>query len=313
MASTLNEKPENHRSWHTATHRFSIFSEACNSGIVIHIIDMFHHSIMLVAYGAFAFFAHYADAAIYIFKSLIRATKALGRHCFDIEFEEDVKKHAHIQTTLDLIAMLFFISTIVLLTAVSTSIAPTIAWISALIGLTIVGYSDYYLTQKDSKENLDSSLQELLELTKQFIHQTELAELVDSVNLDEKFKAIEINYQSYQIKNKSYKLYVMLVAGLSALLICSSATIFATGIALVIMDVLAKVASAYLACLAIFRFHNYLQSKSMASKNNESESFTSWISKNSNKNQNSQELITQFAQTRELDLDFKDCQALKTF
>ena len=50
---------EHQKHWHKAN------EEASNSGIVINIIDMFNHSIMLIAAGAFAFFAHYADAFIY--------------------------------------------------------------------------------------------------------------------------------------------------------------------------------------------------------------------------------------------------------
>lgn len=56
---------EHQKHWHKANEAFGILSEASNSGIVINIIDMFNHSIMLIAAGAFAFFAHYADAFIY--------------------------------------------------------------------------------------------------------------------------------------------------------------------------------------------------------------------------------------------------------
>jgi hypothetical protein len=157
---------EHHKKWHQATEGFTIVSEICNAGIVIGIVALFYPSIMMI--GAFAFLSHYMDALIYVFKALIRATKALGRHCFKIKFEEDVEQHSTTQTTLDLIALLFFIGTIVLLTAVANPLAPTIAWILAWVGLGLVGYSDYYLSKVHAKENLDTSYQVLLECIKNY-------------------------------------------------------------------------------------------------------------------------------------------------
>jgi hypothetical protein len=54
----------------------------------------------------------------------------------------------------------------------------------------------------------------------------------------------------------------MLMIGIGALLICSSAAAITTGTAFIILSVIAKIASAYLGLIAIFRFLNYLKSKS---------------------------------------------------
>jgi hypothetical protein len=196
----MSSTPQEHAQWRSSITIFSALSEFCNAGIVIHIIDMFYHSIMLVAAGTFAFFAHYADVGIYIFKSLSRLTKLLGRSLLGIEFEEDIKKHSLLHCLLDFLALLFFITTIVLLFAVSSPIAGTLAWISALIGLSIVGYTDYYITQKDSKEQLDDALSELLNCLK--------SKKLD--NIDDLFNSLQDSYQTYQIKYKSYKLYLIL-------------------------------------------------------------------------------------------------------
>lgn len=305
MSSTPNEIIEHHRPWHKATHTFAVLSEACNSGIVIDIINMFYHSIMIVAAGMFGFLAHYADAGIYVFKSLIRATKAIGRYFFDIKFEEDVEQY-HLQTILDLISMLFFIATIVLFTAVSSPIASTIGWILALIGLSIVGYSDYYLPKTETKKNLDDALSYLLELTQKAINQDST---ITNESLDEGFQSLEIQYKLYQIKNNSFRLYMMLVVGLSTLLICNSATNFATGLTLVGLGIMAKIASVYLGCLAMVRFHNYLQNKSLPKVENSLLRFHQLFADETKKD--AKALIQEFSNTRNMELDFEHCQAIK--
>jgi len=330
--------------WDKATQYFGMFSEACNSGIVINIINMFEHSVMLVAYGALAFFAHYADAFIYVFKACIRATKGIGRTFFNIQFEDDVenwcdaellvkpskedkkavekqskilfiktvekfsigywsskncyveeelngemnailqkydtqkridkivdlekldqylklkqittlKKQNTLQTVLDLLALLFFSATIVLLITTSLPIAITIGWVTAFIGMVIVGYCDYYLPTLNARTKLDQELVTLLELIRK-------PENNQSHEVNEQYKVVEKLYQDYLKKNKSCNLYGLLVAGLAVLLICSSAMGFAAGLALIVLGVLAKIASAYLAGIAVFRCHNYFKSKS---------------------------------------------------
>lgn len=330
--------------WNKATQYFGMFSEACNSGIVINIIDMFEHSVMLIAYGALAFFAHYADAFIYVFKACIRATKSIGRTFFNIQFEDDVenwcdtelllapseddkkaveeqskilfikngenfsigywssencyveeelngemnallqkydtqkridqivdlekldeylkskqittlKKQNSLQTLLDLLALLFFSATIVLLITASLPIAITIGWVTAFIGMVIVGYSDYYLPTLSATTKLDQELRTLLKLIGE-------AQNNESPEIKEQYKVVEKLYQDYLKKNKSCNLYGLLVAGLAVLLICSSAMGFAAGLALIVLGVLAKIASAYLAGIAVFRCHNYFKSKS---------------------------------------------------
>lgn len=331
--------------WDKATQYFGMFSEACNSGIVINIINMFKHSVMLVAYGSLAFFAHYADAFIYVFKACIRATKGIGRTFFNIQFEDDLenwfdaellttepseedkkavmeqskilfiknsenfsigylssencyveeeivgemnklllkyekqkkidqivdlekldeylrlkqittlKKQNTLQTVLDLLALLFFSATIVLLITAFLPIAITLGWVTAFIGMVIVGYSDYYLPTLNAGTKLDQELGALLKLMRETQNN-------ESPEIKEQYKVVEKLYQDYLKKNKSCNLYGLLVAGLAVLLICSSAMGFAAGLTLTVLAVLAKIASAYLAGIAVFRCHNYFKSKS---------------------------------------------------
>ncbi len=351
--------------WDKATQYFGMFSEACNSGIVINIINMFEHSVMLVAYGALAFFAHYADAFIYVFKACIRATKGIGRTFFNIQFEDDVenwcdaellvkpskedtkaveeqskilfiktdekfrigywsskncyveaeldgemnallqkydtqqridkivdlekldqylklkqittlKKQNTLQTVLDLLALLFFSATIVLLITTSLPIAITIGWVTAFIGMVIVGYSDYYLPTLNAGTKLEQELGTLLKL----IGEKKNNELPE---IKEQYKVVEKLYQDYLKKNKSCNLYGLLVAGLAVLLICSSAMGFAAGLALIVLGVLAKIASAYLAGIAVFRCHNYFKSKSETEESRSKVNFDNFFDRPSEK------------------------------
>lgn len=310
MSATPNEKPNN-TNWHAATHYFSVLSEACNAGILIDVVHAFEPDITTVFYGILGIFAHYADIGIYVFKVLIRLTKALGRHFFDIQFDDDVKQHSILQTTLDIITMIFFITTIVLLMAISGPIAPTLAWISALIGLCIIGYSDYYLTQKDCKKNLDEALNVLVTLTKDCLNKPFLVYCQEEEALNKKFKALENQYKLYTTKNKSYRLYLMLVAGLSALLICNSATSFVTGLTLSVMSITAKIASVYLGLLAMVRYYNYQKSKNINTTDNPELDFVHHLGENLTLTLNAQDLITKFAEKRNMELDFENCQAIR--
>ncbi len=307
--SKVNDN-EHHKQLHKANEMFSVLSEASNSGIVINIIDMFQHSIMLIAGGAFAFFAHYADAFIYVFKACIRLTKAIGRTFFGIKFEEDVEKHNLTQTLMDILALLFFVATIVLLLAITISIAPTLAWISAFIGLTIVGYSDYYLTKVDAKENLDKELEQLICMTQQYLNEPKNSEKSQELETDLllKFKHVYKLYQDYELKNKSFNLYAMLIVGIAVLLICSSATIFTTGLACTILGIFAKIASGYLAGIALFRFANYIKSKQERGEANHGEEFLSFLNERpvaSEQFHSSAELFNEFSKQQNLALEYK--------
>lgn len=248
----------NPKPWWKTIEIFSVLSEFCNIGIVIGIVNLFYTPIRFIAFGAFALIEHYMEAFIYIFKALIRTTKILGRILFNIQFEEDVLQHNKLQTTLDLIALSLFIATVVLLTAVTSIYATTIAWVVSFIGLIVIDYSDYYLTKLASRETLKNNVLKLLTMI-----QSQMTEQVveDPQSLMKAFNELKLHYFQHEIKNKSFILYNMLLLGVGTLLICSSATAFTSGLTFLILGIIAKLASAYLGGIAIMRFHNYLKTK----------------------------------------------------
>lgn len=295
MASTSYEIT-NANKWKKATEFFALSSEFCNIGIVIGVINLFYPQIMIMWYGTFGFLAHYMDAFIYVFKSLIRATKALGRNIFKIEFEEDVKEYSNIQTILDLIALTLFIATIVLLTAVGSPIAVTVAWCIAWIGLGLVGYSDYYLPKVDQKQKLEEAKDEL-------VKQLDSKEgLNDDVN--SKWDHLVEQFKNYNTTNQSFKLYRFLMVGLGALLICSSASVFATGTACLVLGIIAKLASLYLVIIAICRFINWIRIK-CGTQTPSSEGTLTELKVN-NPELSSVELLNLFSKNKNVDLKFEE-------
>ena len=322
MSATPNELSQsNDHYWHNLTGFFSISSEVCNIGIVIGIVNLFFPEIMTIAYGVFGFLAHYMDAAIYLFKSLIRATKALGRHVFKIKFEEDVDKHTNTQTALDLLALALFITTIILLTAVSNPIAATVAWVIAWVGLGIVGYSDYYLPKKKLQQNLSKIKLALVSLVETLLNSSKSPESPEDQaksdaeikngnseipNIDKLWNELTLSLSTYETTNKSFILYRFLMVGIGALLICSSATVFTTGTTCLVLGIIAKVASAYLAIIAICRLTNWFKITCRTKTEPSDDTLSKCIEDVKDNTTTSTIILNLFSRKKQLDLTFDD-------
>jgi hypothetical protein len=100
--------------------------------------------------------------------------------------------------------------------------------------------------------------------------------------------------------------------GLSGLLICSSVTLFATGTTLIVFDIIAKIGSAFLAGLALFRFYNYSFGQSKNSTENDVQSFQQFIIENkTNEPRQLADEFEKFVKSNNMDLDFEPHRSLK--
>lgn len=215
---------------------FVIMSEASNIGIVIDMASQWYKPILTVAGGILGSLVYYADPIIYCFKSLVRLTRIVGREVFGVTFEEE-KNGAHkYQTAADVASLTMFGLSIALF--IGALIAPpigiTVAWCFALGGLGIGGYFDYSHQEKLAHDKY-----------KRLLDEGAPAHEIDNVRKD------------YISKRNSKRLFYGLLIGLTLLLICGSAAVFAPPALAPILYVVSKIASAYLVGIALSRFANF--------------------------------------------------------
>lgn len=222
--------------WDKRITTFTILSEASNIGIVINMISQWCKQILTVAGGIFGSLVYYADPLIYCFKSLVRLTRIVGREVFNAPFEEEKNGVHKYQTAADVASLTLFSFAIAFF--LGAMIAPpvgiTIAWCCALTGLGIVGYFDYSHQEKLAKEKYHN--------------------LVDS---KAPIEEIHDAHKDYLSKRNSKRLFYGLMIGLTLLLICGSAAVFAPPALAPILYIVSKIASTYLAGIAISRFSNW--------------------------------------------------------
>lgn len=217
-------------------------SEASNIGIVISIISKWCQSILTAAGGFFSALIFYADPLIYCFKSLIRLTRIVARSVFNVKLDEEkIGQHKH-QTAADIASLALFSFSIVLFLGllVAPPIGVTVAWCLALSGLSIIGHFDYAHQEKLAKERYEHLKHDL------------------SPNASpEDRKQLQKALDDYNTKRTSKRLFYGLLIGLTLLLVCGSAAVFAPPALAPILYVVSKIASAYLAGIAIGRFGNW--------------------------------------------------------
>jgi len=232
--------------WHRLPEIFAGCSEASNIGIVINMIGKWAPSILTVGGGFLGGISHFADVLIYVFKALIRITKLIARMAFQIQFENEYIHQQKQKIICDLLSLASFSLAILAFSAVIASgpVAITLGWCFGLLGLAVVGYADYFLPKKQ----LEQELKEL--------YQTQIK---DPTNID--VEQLFAKAATVKESQHAFKLYVGLLIGLSCLLICGSAAMFAPAAAASVLVIISKLASVYLAMIAVFRFSNWMKHK----------------------------------------------------
>jgi hypothetical protein len=223
--------------WDWLIERFLNLSEASNIGILFSIIGDWWEPILTVGSGIFARFIYYMDPLIYIFKSLVRITRVVGREAFGIQFEDELGTHKH-QTKADLASLMLYGIAIGLFLA-APPVGVTIAWCLAIAGLSITGHFDYAYQEKLAKQKYEAARDN------------------NRVPLPEVMAA----HKDYVLKRNSKRLFYGMLLGISLLLICGSAVAFAPPTIVPILFVVAKAASVYLAGIALSRVINYVRSR----------------------------------------------------
>ena len=227
-------------SWQKTVTIFTLLAEAANIGIVLEVAARWLPSFAaLAASGPIAQLMIISDPLIYGFRALIRITRLIGRTFFKISFEEE--KHAtpsesKEHTIGDLVSLsLFSLSIAFFLGAIAPPIGVTLAWTMGLSGLAVAGYFDYYLPEQRSKAYFEKRNQN---------KSTTPQELAEAKN-------------EYLKKKNSKRLFMALLVGLSLLLICGSASTFASPALAPALAVTSKLASIFLGGIACGRFLNW--------------------------------------------------------
>lgn len=232
--------------WNRLPEIFAGCSEVSNLGIVINIVGKWAPAILTVGGGFLGGIAHFADVLIYVFKALIRITKLIGRLAFQIQFDNEDLHQQKQKILCDLLSLASFSLAILAFAAVIASgpVGITLGWCFGLLGLAVVGHADYFLPKKQ----LEQELEELYQ-----------AQIQNPENID--VNQLFAKAATVKHSQNSFRLYVGLMIGLSCLLICGSAAMFAPAALASVLVIISKLASIYLAAIAVFRFCNWINHK----------------------------------------------------
>lgn len=234
-------------------------AQVANIGIVIEIISRWWPAIMTIGAGILHSLTIYADPIIYCLRGLKQLYKFIHRSCLGLPFEDDPEEEPpKSQAIAELASLGFFVLAVIFFTGclISGPVGVTIAWLSGLAGLLIVGKYEYAYQEKLAKERYEDACDNL---------KTAINHSDKSVETQKKIIALREErdraYQDYQDKSYSKKLYFGLIFGLFFLLVCGSASVFAPPFLAPVLFYAAKVASLYLACINIGRFTNFVHSQ----------------------------------------------------
>ncbi|EKD73415.1 MAG: hypothetical protein ACD_45C00322G0001 [uncultured bacterium] len=268
LHQSIKSTPPKKSYWDKTVDIFGGFSEAANIGIVSEMVNKWWPAIMVIGHGFFSTLAFITDPVIYCFKSLIRITRLVGRNIFGVTFDEEKNGTHKWQTAADLTSLGFFAVSVPLFFGLILTgpIGITVGWVSALIGLSIVGYVDYAHQAKLARENYINKHKEFIVAANEY---KKICESPDE-KPDAKKHAYEqmvlsrqvkdIAYKEYKTKQYAKRLFMGLLVGLAVLLICGSAALFAPPALAPILFIASKVASGYLGLIAAGRFFNWARS-----------------------------------------------------
>lgn len=261
MPNNNHQAKEKKTFWDRALTIFGILSEAANIGIVIEVVAKWWPPLLTIGMGIFSQIVFFSDPTIYFFKALNRLTRLIGRKFFNIEFAEEKNGLHPWQTAADILTLtLYSLAIPFFIGAAATGpIGVTIGWSLGLCGLFVVGVVDYRFQKIKAEEEYSKALAVFLE-KQQLVTEESSPELKAELIVLEATK--NKLYQDYSTKKTAYGLYGALLLGLACLLICGSAALFSPPAVAPVLFIIAKVASAFLAGVAVARFYNWVRQPS---------------------------------------------------
>ncbi|HSW70836.1 MAG TPA: hypothetical protein VLH77_02530 [Gammaproteobacteria bacterium] len=227
--------------WQNVVLSFSILGDASNVGILFEMLRGWSPRFALIlANTPLGYLAIFMDPLIYFFRAMMQFTKLICRKCLNIQFEEEATGPTHPwQTVGSVLSFACFVWAIILFSGVLTAspVGITLAWVSALSGLSCVSFFDYHWPERQAYNKY------LL-----------LLEQPETSNE----RQVEA-YQHYLNLKKARQLHVSVLIGLSLLLICSSAIVFAPPVLVPFLALVSNVGSLILVGLCAARFYNWLR------------------------------------------------------
>lgn len=226
--------------WHWLVKALSICAELANFGIFLEAIARWLPSFRaIVNTTILGSMMDVLDPLIYVFRSLIRVVRLVGRNIFNVMFEEEAHGTHPYQNLADVTVLILFCLAIATFTGllVPPPFALTAAWALALSGLSINWYFDYiYPTER-------AFAKYQLSVTKKDDESTQLQA-----------------QEEFEHRRHSMFLFGLVLVGLFFLLVCGSAVIIAPPAVDDALDILSKMGSVFLGIIGCGRLLHWFSS-----------------------------------------------------
>lgn len=191
-------------------------ADFANLSILIQIIGKWVPLVAsFAAMGLVSAFLAASDAIIYFFRGLSRLTRIIGREVFEFTFKQENNGVHPLQTVGDAFSLGFFALAITLFSGVliASPVGITLAWASGIIALSIVTYFDYVYPAGQAYDKMNN-----------------LPDGPDKI----------VAEKDYSEKNIEKYFMLAILLGLSLLLICGSASVFAPPLLSTVLHGVAK-------------------------------------------------------------------------
>lgn len=253
---TCSPTSEDKSIWQKSSDYSEGLANGANVGIVLQMISRFWMGLLTIAGGIFAGIIFFTDPLIYLFKAINRLCRLVGRSLGVKNLQDESLGSHPLQTYADIACLILFGLTIGLFFLGPVGI--TLAWITGLIGLVIVGKFDYVHQESLAEKNYNDLLAKHEE-------NLESARRDGRALSPQELQAFDVEcgaaYAQFEERKKARKFYVALVVGLFFLLVLGSAAVFAPPAVVPILIIAGKIGAAYLGVVNACRFGNWLRSK----------------------------------------------------